>query len=281
MVLSPELAAIGFGLLSAISWGSGDFSGGFATRRTGVIGVVAISHSFGLLLLLALAILTGEAMPAASDMLIGAVAGFSGMVGLIALYRALASGKMGIAAPVSAVLTAALPVAFSMMTRALPEPIQIIGFVLAFASIVLISYAGTSRTMSGISLALLAGTGFGLFFIMLDQIQSDAIYWPLIAARVTSTVIMFATLIFSRRASLPRDRRIISIVLVSSILDVGGNVFFLMATQSGRLDIAAVVSSLYPAATLVLAWLLLKEHLTRIQLIGVVAALIAVALISL
>jgi drug/metabolite transporter (DMT)-like permease len=282
MILSPELTAITFGLLSAVSWGAGDFSGGVATRRSSVVAVVAISHSFGLLLILVLALLSREPMPPVGDLLLGSIGGISGVLGLAALYRALAGGHMGIAAPVSAVLTAALPVLFSLFTYGMPENSQIIGFIVALFSVVLISYAGGELALSGsIGMAVLAGIGFGVFFIVLDQIQSDAVFWPLVAARATTATIMTVFALANRRAGgvLP-NRRILSVILVSSVLDVGGNVFFLMATQAGRLDVASVVSSLYPASTVTLAWLLLKERLTRLQIVGVVGALLAIALIS-
>lgn len=279
--MSPELTAIAFGLLCAASYGSGDFLGGIATKRTNVFGVVAISHSFGILLMVVCALLAGEAVPPASDLLLGGIAGIAGMVGLAALYRALATGQMGIAAPVSAVLAAALPVLFSLFTRELPDGMQIVGFGLAFVSVVLVSCGGGAVwRVQGIPLALLAGVGFGVFFILLDLIQSDAVFWPLVAARVASTSILWATIRVRRQEWRPGERRTLVIILLSSTLDVFANVFFLLASQSGRLDIAAVVTSLYPAGTLILARIFLNERLTTLQTSGVCAALIAIILIS-
>ncbi len=283
MGLNPELAAVTFGLLSALSWGAGDFNGGLATRKTSVVGVVFISHLAGWILLAGLALITGEALPAAADMIWGAVAGLVGLIGLVALYRALASGHMGIAAPVSGVLTAALPVVFSIGTRGLPHAAQLVGFGLAFLAIWFVSFTRTGRHEAGnIGMALLAGCGFGIFFILLDQVQAGAVFWPLVAARTVTTTVMAAVLLVNRRSNLlPNGRGLLGLVLLSSVLDAAGNVFFLAAAQAGRLDIAAVVSSLYPASTLLLARFFLKETLSRMQLAGVLVALAAIVLITL
>lgn len=280
--LSPELAAVTFGLLSALSWGAGDFNGGLATRRTSVVGVVFISHLSGWVLLVALALLTGEPFPPAQDMIWGGLSGLAGLVGLVALYRALASGSMGIAAPVSGVLTAALPVLFSIGVRGLPHGEQLLGFALAFVAIWLVSFARGGRHDAGnVGMAILAGFGFGVFFILLDQIHSHAVFWPLVAARTLSTGTMAAVLLANRRVNLlPNGRGLLALVLLSSGLDVAGNVFFLVATQAGRLDIAAVVSSLYPASTLLLARFFLKERLSRLQFAGVLTALVAIVLVT-
>lgn len=283
MGLNPELAAVTFGLLSALSWGAGDFNGGLATRKTSVVGVVFISHLAGWILLAGLALITGEALPAAADMIWGAVAGLVGLIGLVALYRALASGHMGIAAPVSGVLTAALPVVFSIGTRGLPHAAQLVGFGLAFLAIWFVSFTRTGRHEAGnIGMALLAGCGFGIFFILLDQVQAGAVFWPLVAARTVTTTVMAAVLLVNRRSNLlPNGRGLLGLALLSSVLDAAGNVFFLAAAQAGRLDIAAVVSSLYPASTLLLARFFLKETLSRMQLAGVLVALAAIVLITL
>lgn len=282
--LSPELAAVAFGLLSALSWGAGDFNGGLATRKTSVAGVVLISHVFGLLLLVALALLAAEPLPAPQDAVWGGVAGLAGLGGLVALYRALASGRMGIAAPISGVLTAGLPVLFSIGSSGLPTVLQMAGFGLAFLAIWLVSAAPTGGGKAGnIGLAILAGSGFGIFFILMDQIHTGAVFWPLVAARCASVTVMLGFMLSKHRANavLPGSRSLVGLVLLSSALDVAGNVFFLAATQAGRLDIAAVVSSLYPASTILLARLVIKEQLSQIQLAGVLAALAAIVLITL
>src|SRR5438128_12106569 len=134
-MVGADLAAVVFGLASALSWGAGDFSGGLATKRAPVFGVLTISHTVGLLLLIALALVWREPLPPAADLGWGLVAGLAGAVGLASLYRALAVGQMGMVAPVSAVLTAALPALFGLLTEGMPGPLKLVGFGLALLGI--------------------------------------------------------------------------------------------------------------------------------------------------
>ena len=275
-----EAAAVVFGLASALTWGAGDFSGGLATKRTPVFGVLAIGHAAGLLLLIALALLWGEPLPAAADLGWGLAAGLAGAVGVASLYRALAIGQMGMVAPLSAVLTAALPALFGMLTEGMPGAGTLVGFGLALLAIWLIAGTGAVRgARAGMGLAVLAGLGFGLFFILAHRAGTSAVFWPLVAARAGSLGLVLP-LALSRR-QLPRpDGRLLTPVLLSGTLDVAGNAFFVLAGQAGRLDVAAILSSLYPASTVLLAALLLGERVLRVQMLGIVAALGAIALIA-
>lgn len=280
--MSPEVAAITFGLFAAASWGAGDFNGGLATRQANVLNVIFLSQLVGITLLIGAALLTREVIPPTPDLLWGVAAGISGMVGLSNLYRALAVGRAGIVAPISASISAVLPVAFGLLTLGLPKETQLIGFALAFISIILVSYSsdGEEKSGNGIGLAFVAGIGFGISFICLGQIRSEAVFWPWVAARIASLSMMLIFALAKGNASGLLMRFSWPIVL-AGLLDAGGNAFFLLATQSGRLDIAAVVGAMYPAATILLARLILKERFSRIQSIGVVAALVAVGLIAL
>lgn len=280
MMIQPELATVAFGVLASVSWGVSDFSGGVATKRSAVIGVVAVAHGFGLLLLLTLALLSGEAMPAISDLGWGALAGLSGAVGLSAFYQALASGRMGIAAPITSILAAALPVLVGIATHGLPKDLQVIGIIIGMISVWLISYSSGGAQKQTILLAVLAGLGFGGFLVIIGQVLSTAVFWPLAAARAASTTLMFA-LVFKRGIPLPQGRKMLPLIFLAGGLDVAGNIFYVLAEQAGRLDLAAVVSSLYPAFTILLARLTLKEPVARLQLVGIFAALIAVSLIAL
>src|SRR5215212_9526486 len=176
-MLGGEFAAVIFGLASAVSWGAGDFSGGLATKRAPVFGVLAISHAAGLLLLIGLALVWSEPLPSAMDLGWGLAAGLAGVVGLAALYSALAVGQMGMVAPVSAVLTAALPALFGVLTEGLPGALKLAGFGLALLGIWLV--AGTGRSVGprdGLGLALLAGCGFGIFFILVHRAGANAVF---------------------------------------------------------------------------------------------------------
>ncbi|MEO7908054.1 MAG: DMT family transporter [Roseiflexaceae bacterium] len=279
-MLGGDFAAVIFGLASALSWGAGDFSGGLAAKRAPVFGVLSIGHAVGLLLLIGLALLWGEPLPSATDLGWGLVAGLAGAVGLAALYRALAVGQMGIVAPLSAVLTAALPALFGVLTEGLPGAFKMVGFGLALVGIWLV--AGTSKAAGardGRGLAVLAGCGFGLFFILIHRAGANAVFWPLLAARIGSLALVLPIALGRHQLQRP-DRRLLVLVLLSGTLDVAGNTFFVLASQVGRLDVAAILSSLYPASTVLLAALLLGERVRRVQVVGIVAALVAIALIA-
>jgi drug/metabolite transporter (DMT)-like permease len=251
-----------------------------AAKRVHIFGVMTISYAVGLVLLIALAVARGEPVAAASDLMWAAGAGLAGAAGLTAQYRALAVGRMGIVAPVAAVLGATIPVIFSAFSEGVPGSLRVIGFGLAILGVALISRARTAGSgADGLGLAVIAGLGFGLFFILIDQVSDDAVFWPLVAARGASFAVLLIVALSSGQAWLP-SRSGLRIVLLAGALDVGGNTFFLLAAQSGRLDVASVLSSLYPAVTVVLARGILKEHVTRAQGIGIAAALVAIPLIA-
>jgi drug/metabolite transporter (DMT)-like permease len=279
-MLGGDLATVVFGLASALSWGAGDFSGGLATKRAPVFGVLAIGQVAGLLLLIMLALVWGEPLPSATDLGWGLAAGLTGAVGLASLYRALAVGQMGMVAPLSAVLTAALPALFGVLTEGMPGALKLAGFGLALLGIWLVAGTGTSVVArDGLGLAELAGCGFGIFFILVHRAGASAIFWPLVAARIGSLGLVLPIAI-GRRQFLRPNQRLLVPVLLSGALDVAGNAFFVLAGQAGRLDVAAILAALYPASTVLLAAVLLGERVVRVQLIGIVAALAAIALIA-
>jgi uncharacterized membrane protein len=280
MTNGTELAAVAFGLASAATFGVGDFIGGLTTRRTSVRTVIVISHTIGLLLMVLLAVFSAEAAPLPIDVFWGAAAGIVGQVGLIALYRAMAIGQMGIAAPVTAVLSAALPAVFGMLTQGLPDVPHLVGFALAGAGVWIISRPDSAAGRpAGFGLAILGGCSFGAFFILLAQIHQNAVFWPLAVARLASVAVQLAFAVVSGGFVRPAPR-LLPLIALSGTMDVGGNVFFVLAAQSGRLDVASVLASLYPATTVLLAFWILKERLNRVQRIGVLLALVAVPLIA-
>lgn len=279
--MSSAFATILFGLAASLFWGSGDFSGGLASRRANVSSVVTTAYAIGFVLLVGLALLWREPFPAPIDMFWGGLAGLAGAIGLIAFYSALSIGRMGIAAPVSAILTAALPVLFSIFTEGLPGSLQLVGFVLALFAIGLISRPErTKGRPEGLGLALLAGCGFGCFFILISRVSHGATFWPLAMARLTSVVFLVIVVLLIRRQGVLPKRTVAPLVILAGVLDALGNAFFVLATHAGRLDIAAVLSSLYPAATVLLAAIMLRERVNRIQALGILFALVAIPLIS-
>jgi drug/metabolite transporter (DMT)-like permease len=266
--------------LTAAAWGAGDFSGGLASKRADVFRVVAGAHACGLVLMLALAWLSREPYPPLATLGWGVAAGISGAFGIAALYRGLAIGRMGLVAPVASVITAVLPVLVGMKTEGAPDRYQFAGFALALVSIWFIARPeGELDSHRGLGLAVLAGVMFGLFLISGKQAGHHGVFWPLVAARVASTALMLLIVAFLPRD--PRPLRAVAIpVLMAGLADSGANALFIAATQHGRLDVASVLSSLYPASTVILARVLLKERISRMQNLGMIGALVAVGLIS-
>lgn len=242
--------------------------------------MTAVSQLAGLLALVGLAVARSEPLPSAADLAWGASAGLSGSLGLAALYRALAIGRMGIAAPVTAVLAAAMPVLFSAWTEGPPRPSQLIGFALALAGVWFVSRPdGQVDVRRGLGLAVFAGAAFGGLFVLIGQVGPGAVFWPLVAARGAAFLLMLAIAVAGRRPWLP-DAALLPLVILAGVLDVGGNAFFVLARQAGRLDVSAVLASLYPAATVLLARLVLHERVSRLQAAGIAATLAAVPLIA-
>jgi len=279
-MITATVEASGLSLLAAASWGGGDFCGGLATKRASVFRVVAVAHGCGLVAMLAMAWITAEAIPPRADLWWGAFAGLVGAFGIAALYRALAIGRMAVVAPVAAVVTGILPVLFGIRSEGMPDRLQMVGFVLALVSIWLVArpseYVESHR---GLGLAVLAGVMFGLFLIAGKQSGHHGVFWPLVAARLVSTTLMLALVTISPRDPQPL-RAVLWPMVLSGLFDSAGNALFIAATRHGRLDVAAVLSSLYPASTVILARVLLKERISQSQGAGIVGALASVALIS-
>ena len=280
MLITSGLVSALLGLASAATWGAGDFCGGLASKRTGLYQVVIGSQLIGVVLLASLAVLIGEPIPPVINLIGCGLAGLLGVIGLLALYKALAIGRMGIAAPVSGVLSAAVPVLAGAYLEGWPTQLKLFGFGLALVGVWLVSRSdNVPIQLRDLGLPLIAGLSFGMFIVLINRVNAGGVFWPLVAARVASlsglTVVAFVT----RQPRLP-SRADLPLVGLSGLLDAGGNTFLILAAQAGRLDVAAVLSSLYPASTVLLAWVILKERLSRWQSVGVLAALLAIVLIT-
>jgi len=279
------LISILFGLGSALSWGAGDFTGGLASRRTGAFRAVFFGEVIGLTLILTVALALGESIPAWGIWGLSAAAGALGSAGLLLLYHAMTKGLMSIATPVSALLAAVLPVIIGAFADGLPSLPTFLGFAFALAAVWLISRAEGNDShilehLADLRLPLLAGIGFGLYFVLMHAATRQATLWPMVASRLGGLLILSAAMMI-RRESFRVHRSAWTLILLNGILDVGGNAFFILAGQAGRLDVAAVLSSLYPGTTVILAWTFLKEHLSRSQWLGIAAALTAIVLLTL
>lgn len=280
-MVGTEFLAMSYGLGCAFTWGAGDFSGGFASKRGNILSVIVFSQVVGLAFLVALSFIFRESTPSISNLGWGAVGGLFGAMGLVALYTALANGRMSIVAPLSAVMTALVPICFSFFLEGLPRSTQLIGMGIAIFSVWILSSqeSTTSALKKELLLSLFAGVGFGLFFVCIDQASEGAIIKPLIAARIAS-ISMFTLILLSKRPKSRIEKGQIVFIVFAGILDAGGNALFAMAASLGRLDISAALASLYPASTVMLAWLFLKERLRLQQWIGVLTAGIALVLIA-
>jgi drug/metabolite transporter (DMT)-like permease len=274
------LASGAFGLASALSWGAGDFCGGVATKRVGAYAVVIGSQAAGVTALVGFALATGEPVPPVANLIGCGLAGLAGAVGLLALYRALAIGRMGVAAPISGVLSAALPVLAGALFEGLPRPLTLFGFALALVAVWLVARSDDAAIrVSELGLPVLAGVGFGLFIIIIGRASAGAVYWPLVAARVASLIVLTAIASIGGHALWP-ERQHMVVVALAGLFDAAGNAFLVMAAHAGRLDVAAVLSSLYPAGTVLLAWAILRERISRWQLAGLIASLAAIVAIT-
>jgi drug/metabolite transporter (DMT)-like permease len=279
---SSALASVALGLASAASWGAGDFSGGLASRRAPALGVVAVSQGVGIVLLVLLAALTGEVLPKPGQLAWAALAGANGAFGLVVLYSALASGRMGIAASVSGVVGGVVPVLVGSAMQGSPGILRLAGFTLALGGVWLLTAAhGETRGVGlrELTLPVVAGVSFGLFLVLIHRAGGATVLWPLIAARATSMGVLTAIGGATGRLRAPKGSAL-GLAALAGLLDTGGNAFFILAAQAGRLDVAGVLSSLYPVSTVALACLLLGERLTARQTVGAVAALAAIACVS-
>ncbi|HYK35172.1 MAG TPA: DMT family transporter [Alloacidobacterium sp.] len=288
MTTGGEASALA--LLAAAVWGTSDFCGGLVTRRSTPAVVLMIAHGLGLLALLAVLLVHPSGLPTRHTLVFGLVAGLAGGIGLLALYKGLSMGSMGLVAALSGVLTAAMPVVVSFFTEARPSILKFAGFAVAGVAIWLIAYTpGAEAHPHGLGLAVLAGVCFGFLLVFLHVAGRDSVLWALTFSRVGSVSCAVVLWIWTARkwrrqgatdAAKGRWPSILPLAAVAGILDTTGNLLYTASSLTGRLDVAAVLSSLYPAGTIVLAAGLLRERATRSQTVGMTLAIVAVAMIS-
>jgi drug/metabolite transporter (DMT)-like permease len=262
------------------AWGFSDFIGGYASRRTNAFLLTTITHLSGTAFMLALALALHAATPSPDQMLWAMAAGFLGGSALALFYRALSMGQMGLTAPVAALLGAGIPTVVGFFSEGFPGTITIAGFVLAGIGIWLIARSehGDGRP-EGLGLAITSGIGFAGFFLCVRQAGEASPIWIAGFARIAS-LIATSAIVAGARQWRPVVRSGLALGLLAGILDSGGSALFAKASQIGRLDTAVVISSLYPAITVLLARLLLREHFSRWKLVGLIAALLAVPLLA-
>jgi len=269
-------------LAAALGWGVGDFLGGLAARRLAVLTVLAVSQAVGLVGALVWVLISGDAFPGVVELLPAAVAGIAAMVGLGALYRGFAIGAMGIVAPISAAAPV-VPLAVDAARGDVPGAIQWLGVLLVLGGIAVLSHEprreGGGRVAAGAGLAIIAALGFGLFFVGIGAGSEESVSWAVAAARVASfPVAVTAALLIG--ATLTPARRFVPLLVGVGVFDTAANALVAAATTHGSVGIVAVLSSLYPVVTIVLAWLVLGERLGLTKRAGGAVALGGAALVA-
>jgi len=280
-------------LASAVLWGGGDFAGGMGVKDAGgsvgaALRVVLLSHVTSFSVLLAVARLRGDAFPHGALLAWGLGAGVAGGLSLTCFYIALSRGAMGASAAVSGLLAAAIPAALTVWMDGSPGVRRLCGFAVAGLAIWLIAAgpaddaAATSRGTAGLAVA--AGVGFGVYFVALKMAGPAGVVWPMATARMGSlsvcSLLLLGLGLRPGEGQVRLGRRAVGWALGTALLDTSGNLLFVAATRAGRLDVAAVLASLYPASTILLAAVTLGERPTRRQGWGMATAVVAVVLIA-
>ena len=264
---------------ASLAWGSGDFLGGRAARAIHVLTVVAVSQLVGLAAVLTWTLLSGDDLPGATRLTPAVAAGIGGAVGLAALYRGMAVGAMGVVAPISA-LSPIVPLAASVIGGERPSPVQLGGMAVALTGMAILAREpGSRRTAAGAGLALVAATGFGAYFVLLDAAAEASVPWAVTVARASAATLAVA---LALRASVPltAPKSLLPMLVAIGLADVGANVLFGLASTRGLLAVVSVLASLYPVVTVVLARFVLGERLAPSQRLGGAAAIGGAALVA-
>jgi drug/metabolite transporter (DMT)-like permease len=269
-------------LLAALMWGAGDFLGGIASRRIGVLCVLALSQAVGLVGVVLWVVIARDPFPGVPELLPAAAGGVAGVVGLAALYRGFAVGAMGIVAPISAAAPI-VPLAVDAAHGITPGAFQWLGVAFVLVGVVTLSRErsplGERRLASGVALAVVAALGFGAFIVGLDAGSDQSAPWAVVAARTTSVALVLIVVVVTS-ASLAAPRRLWPLLVAVGVFDTAANVAVAFATTKGAAGIVAVLSALYPVVTVVLARVALDERLTTSRRIGGAVTLAGAALVA-
>jgi drug/metabolite transporter (DMT)-like permease len=305
MSAAPQFAPAACSLAAVFIWGTSDFTGGYASRRANAFVFTAAAHACALLLMVPLALAQHASFPSRAGILWALLAGGIGGFSLAVFYRALAEGKMGLTAPIAALLGAAIPTLADIAIEGAPHAWTFAGFALAIVAIWLITRAEPVRSPTqdsaqqfakenndqiddeekpgavpkGVAVAALSGVGFAAFYLCIRQAGAGSPLWIAAISRAASFIVT-AVAVIATKAPLRLDLPRAAMAAVAGSFDITGSALFIYASQHGRLDEAVVISSLYPAVTVILARLILKEHFSRWRFIGLLAALAAVPMIA-
>jgi drug/metabolite transporter (DMT)-like permease len=282
-------------LAAAVLWGGGDFSGGMSVKHAGgtmdaALRVILLSHAVSFVILLGAAWWRGDAFPHGAALMWGLAAGVTAGIALACFYVALSRGAMGASAALSGLLAAGIPAAVSVGSEGSPGLLRLVGFVVAGVAIWLIAAGENPEAKTAdrgtVGLAIVAGVGFGIYFVALKFANSSGVIWPLATCRMGSLTVCSLLLggmsLKGNMGGKPvrLTRMAIGWALGAVLLDTSGNLLFIAATRAGRLDVAAVLASLYPASTILLAAWMLRERPTLRQGVGMAVAAAAVVMIT-
>jgi drug/metabolite transporter (DMT)-like permease len=277
--------AVALGVLVALSWGSADFLGGFTSQRLHTVTVLLVSQSFGLGAAILLVVALRDEAPDAHVFVLSAIAGVVGVGALWLLFRGLATGRMSVVAPLSAVGGGVLPVAWGLLHGEHPTALALVGVVLALIAVVIVGRGAEHDPVPSIpptqelALGIGSGIGFGVVLILFSESATDSGMWPLLIARCAA-VPMLAALAFALGRSVRVPGPDLMPVAGAGLFDVGANAMVLLAVRRGLLSLVAPVAALYPATTVVLARIILHEKIGRQRVGGLALGLAGLALIA-
>ena len=275
--------AVLFALLAAAVYGVSDFIGGLASRRSPAITVLLVSYPIGAVLMAALLPVYGGPISAAT--LAWSVAGgVAGLTGVALLYTALGQAPMNIISPVTAVMSAVVPVAAGVAQGERPRLLAWLGIVLGLLAVTLISRQPADHPHGPIgwrplAMAVLAGVGFGSYFICLAGTDPDSGMWPVVLSRLVSALLV-VPLAAAAAGFVRMPRPVLALAMLAGTLDAVANFAFLLASRHGLLSLSSVITALYPAGTVLLAVLVLKERTGAVQRVGLGIAAAAVVLLT-
>lgn len=266
-------------LAASLGFGIGDFVGGKASSKIALVQVLVIGEIFGALMFYGLAQLTGEPFLASDRIGLAIVTGMAGAIGVAALYHGIAAGHTAVTAPVTAAVSAILPVLYGISITGMPTRYALIGMGIGIVAIVLNSLAGRVHGTGGLWQGIVAGLAIGVFLILIKYVGSDGVYAPLVVIRAGALVITIPWLLL-RPGQRPTPVGI-GLAMLAGTFDLAANAAYMLSTQMGRIDVASVLSSLYPAITVLLARFVNHERITTLQKVGLALTVVATALIAL
>jgi drug/metabolite transporter (DMT)-like permease len=279
----PWGVVVVLGLLAAIAYGLGDFAGGFASRKHSAVTVLLWAYPIGAVLMALLLPVFGGT-PDGRTFLFGALGGCAGMMGVLLMYSLMAIAPMNIISPVTAVLAAIVPVIVGVALGERPSALAWAGMAVGIAAVMLVSRTTEDHPHGRIApkiiaLACVAGIGFGLYFVFLARAGNDSGLWPLVISR-TVAAILILPVAASSHAFVRVERNWLYWAIGAGVCDATANLCFLLASRHGLLSVAAVLTSLYPAVTVILAVTVLHEHVSRAQRAGLALAVTSIVLIT-